>query len=168
MSRHLVRISLVLAVVSLSVAGCARFDIARAICPGCYKETIRVACIGDSITFGSGIKFRSRDSYPAQLGRMLGNEWQVRNFGVSGATMLKNGDKPYWEQQALGDALAYNPHVVVIKLGTNDTKPQNWKYKDEFISDYADMIGHFKRLSAQPSTCSSVALVSPCRIRTRF
>ena len=150
MRRHIVRISLVLAVISMSVAGCGRFGSGRPICPGCYKETIRVACIGDSITFGSGIKFRTRDSYPAQLGRMLGEEWQVRNFGVGGATMLKNGDKPYWEQQALGDALAYNPHVVVIKLGTNDTKPQNWKFKEEFVSDYTDMIKHFRNVPAKP------------------
>jgi acyl-CoA thioesterase-1 len=81
---------------------------------------------------------------------MLGKKWQVRNFGVSGATMLKNGDKPYWEQQALGDALAYNPNVVIIKLGTNDTKPQNWKFKDEFVSDYADMIDQFADLPAEP------------------
>ncbi|UCF17912.1 MAG: SGNH/GDSL hydrolase family protein [Phycisphaerales bacterium] len=150
MSRHVMRISLVLAVISLSVAGCARFDIGRPICTGCYRETIRVACVGDSITFSSGIKFRTRDNYPAQLGRMLGKKWQVRNFGVSGATLLKNGDKPYWEQQALGDALAYNPHVVIIKLGTNDTKPQNWKFKDEFILDYADMIKQFRNLPAKP------------------
>ena len=81
---------------------------------------------------------------------MLGEEWQVRNFGVSGATMLKNGDNSYWEQQAIGDALVYNPHVVIIKLGTNDTKPQNWKFKDEFVSDYVDMIGYFKKLPAKP------------------
>ncbi len=150
MGRHVHRISLILAVISTSLVGCASFDIARPLCPACYKETIRVACIGDSITFGSGIKVRDRDSYPAQLGRMLGEKWQVRNFGVSGATMLRNGDKPYWEQQAFGDALAYNPHVVIIKLGTNDTKPQNWKFKDDFVSDYADMIVHFKNLPAEP------------------
>ena len=63
---------------------------------------------------------------------MLGGKWQVRNFGVSGATMLEKGDKPYWSQQAYKDALEFEPHVVVIKLGTNDTKPQNWKFKNWF------------------------------------
>lgn len=150
MSRHILRISAVLMAVVLSAAGCARLDSGRPICTGCYRETIRVACIGDSITYGSGIKFRSRDSYPAQLGRMLGEKWQVRNFGIGGATMLKNGDKPYWQQQALGDALAYNPHVVIIKLGTNDTKPQNWKFKSEFVGDYVDMIEKFADLHTDP------------------
>ena len=150
MSRHILRISAVLAVLSLSVVGCAKLDSSRPVCAECYRETIRVACVGDSITYGSGIKFRSRDSYPAQLGRMLGDKWEIRNFGVGGATMLKNGDKPYWAQQALGDALAYNPHVVIIKLGTNDTKPQNWKFKDEFVADYVDMIDQFAELPAEP------------------
>ena len=150
MRRHIVRISLVLAVLSLSAVGCSRLDNSRPICAGCYNETIRVACVGDSITYGSGIKLRSRDSYPAQLGKMLGEDWQVRNFGVGGATMLKNGDKPYWDQQAFGDVLAYNPHVVIIKLGTNDTKPENWKFKNEFVSDYCDMIDQFADLPAEP------------------
>ncbi len=150
MSRHVLRISLVLAVLGTSLVGCAKLDSSRPICVECYRETIRVACVGDSITYGAGVKSRTRDCYPAQLGRMLGEKWQVRNFGVSGATMLKNGDKPYWDQQALAEAKAFNPHVVVIKLGTNDTKPQNWKFKDEFVSDYADMIDQFGELPTEP------------------
>ncbi len=150
MSKHVRRATIALAILCLFAAGCAKLDSGRPVCAACYPETIRVACVGDSITYGSGIEFRSRDSYPAQLGRMLGEEWQVRNFGVSGATMLKNGDKPYWQQQALGDALAYNPNVVIIKLGANDTKPQNWKFEDEFVSDYVDMIDQFADLPAEP------------------
>ena len=115
-----------------------------------YSETIRVACVGDSITYGSSIKYRLRDCYPAQLGRMLGEKWQSRNFGVGGATLLKKGDKPYWKQQAFKDALAFNPHVVVIKLGTNDTKPQNWKFKDQFAQDYKDLIDAFRNVPAKP------------------
>jgi acyl-CoA thioesterase-1 len=64
--------------------------------------------------------------------------------------MLKQGDLPYWEQQPFKDVLAYNPHVVIIKLGTNDTKPQNWKYKDQFVGDYMDMIDRFSELPARP------------------
>jgi acyl-CoA thioesterase-1 len=81
---------------------------------------------------------------------MLGDKWEVRNFGVSGATMLKQGDLPYWQQQAFKDVLAYNPNIVVIKLGTNDTKPQNWTFKNEFARDYADMIDRFSKLPARP------------------
>ncbi|MHC4329447.1 MAG: GDSL-type esterase/lipase family protein [Planctomycetota bacterium] len=150
MKRNILKITVALAVLCLSAVGCTRLDSGRPICVDCYGETIRVACIGDSITFGSSIKNRVRACYPAQLGRMLGEKWQVRNFGVSGATMLKKGDKPYWRQQAFADALAYNPHVVIIKLGTNDTKPQNWKFRNEFVRDYVDMIDLFADLPANP------------------
>ncbi len=54
----------------------------------------KIACVGDSITFGSGIPNREKLSYPAQLSALLGDDYEVRNFGVSGATMLENGDKP--------------------------------------------------------------------------
>ena len=63
-------------------------------------EAVRVACVGDSITYGSGIPDREHNSYPAQLQKLLGDGYEVRNFGVSGATLLKNGDKPYWKEKA--------------------------------------------------------------------
>jgi len=113
-------------------------------------ETIRVACVGDSITYGAGIRDRAKNCYPVQLGQMLGEGWEARNFGVSGATMLKQGDKPYWTQGAFQAALDYRPHAVVIKLGTNDTKPQNWRHKDQFAADCKEMIDRFAQLDSKP------------------
>jgi len=150
MNKHLLRIIAALVIFSLPTLSCTSCDGGKPIRVEDYRETIRIACIGDSITYGASIKNRARDCYPAQLSRMLGDKWQVRNFGASGATLLKKGDLPYWNQQAFKDALAYNPHVVVIKLGTNDTKPQNWKYKDQFVRDYADMIDRFAELPSCP------------------
>ena len=111
-------------------------------------EPIRVVCVGDSITAGSGTT--KQNSYPEQLGRMLGEKWVVINCGVGGSTLLNHGDKPYQKQAAFKRALESKPRVVVIKLGTNDTKPQNWKFKEEFISDYKDLIGQFARLPEKP------------------
>jgi acyl-CoA thioesterase-1 len=150
MSRYALRIIAALVIFSLPTLSCTRYDSGKPVRVENYRETIRIACIGDSITYGYSIKNRSKDCYPAQLGRMLGQKWQVRNFGVSGATLLKKGDLPYWNQQAFKDALAYNPHVVIIKLGTNDTKPQNWKYKDQFAADYTNMIDRFAELPSNP------------------
>jgi len=150
MSKIAFRIIAALVIFSLPTLSCTSYDSNKPVRIDNYRETIRIACIGDSITYGYSIKNRIKDSYPAQLGRMLGDKWQVRNFGVSGATLLKKGDLPYWNQQAFKDALAYNPNVIIIKLGTNDTKPQNWKFKDQFAADYSDMIDRFAELSSKP------------------
>lgn len=90
------------------------------------------------------------NSYPAQLAGMLGPKWEVRNFGISGATLLKKGDRPYWNEPAFQAALDFNPDVVVIMLGTNDSKPQNWKFASEFESDYKEMIARFAALPSRP------------------
>jgi acyl-CoA thioesterase-1 len=114
----------------------------------CSQAQVRVACIGDSITEGAGIEDGKR--YPQQLFTLLGAAYDVKNFGVSGRTLLKKGDYPYWNEKAYKDALTWNPQVVIIKLGTNDTKPQNWKYSAEFESDYHALIQSFKGLAAKP------------------
>ncbi len=114
------------------------------------KDAVRVACIGNSITFGAGIKNRSRDSYPSVLSRMLGDSYWVKNFGVSARTMLNKGDHPYMNEPAYKNALAFNPNIVVIKLGTNDSKSFNWKYKADFMKDAQNMINAFKGLPSQP------------------
>ena len=103
-------------------------------------DAIRVACIGNSITDGSGIDMASMHGYPASLQQLLGKEYWVKNFGVSGRTMLNKGDRPYMKEMAWRDALAFQPDVVVIKLGTNDSKPQNWQHGAEFKQDLVQMI----------------------------
>jgi len=124
--------------------------LAQPIDPAKYSSPIKVACIGNSITKGSTIPDRPRDSYPSQLSRMLGEKWIVRNFGVGGRTMLKKGDFPYWNEEAFVQAKAFQPDVVILKLGTNDTKPQNWKYSNEFYSDYKSMVKELKALASHP------------------
>ena len=111
---------------------------------------VRIACIGDSITYGSGIEQRERYSYPSVLQRLLGEAYDVKNFGVSGATLLKIGDKPYWRESAFVQASDFEPNSVVIKLGTNDTKPQNWRHKAEFADDLRAFIDHFAQLRTKP------------------
>ena len=101
---------------------------------------VRVACIGNSITDGHGIDMATANGYPAMLQKKLGADYWVRNYGVSARTMLNKGDYPYMNEQAWRDALAFNPDVVIIKLGTNDSKPENWQYGAEFRSDLEQMI----------------------------
>ncbi len=112
-----------------------------------YEGVVRLACVGDSITAGVGAR---GNSYPKQLGELLGERWKVGNFGNSGSTLLNHGNKPYQKQGSFQSALKFEPHVVVIMLGTNDTKPGNWKLKDEFVADYLDLLGKFSKLSTKP------------------
>jgi acyl-CoA thioesterase-1 len=118
----------------------------------------RIACVGDSITFGSGIENPEVNSYPHVLGLLLGDKFDVRNFGVSGATLLKNGDLPWRKTPAFSESTNFDPDLVLILLGTNDTKPQNWKtHGKEFADDLAALVEHFQKLPSHPQ----VWLVQP-------
>jgi len=125
------------------------FDVVRAAEPAA-DGPVRVACVGDSITYGSGVEDREKHSYPAVLGRLLGKEYEVRNFGVGGATLQKQGDKPYWTLDAFKDVAAFNPQIVIVKLGTNDSKPQNWHGAEAYTIDLLALLKHFRELPAKP------------------
>jgi len=106
------------------------------------QSPIKVAFVGNSITQGPGRD--NPDSYPLQVAAMLGNSYEVKNFGVSGRTLLKKGDYPYWNEPQFQQVKDFQPDVVVIKLGTNDSKPQNWAHKADFVKDYLDLIAEFR------------------------
>ncbi|HMD54615.1 MAG TPA: GDSL-type esterase/lipase family protein [Phycisphaerae bacterium] len=111
---------------------------------------IKVACVGDSITFGI-IPDRLHKSWPAVLQMLLGSDYDVRNFGHSGATMLKNGNLPYWSTQEFKKATAFDPDIVIVMLGTNDSKTYNWTaHGNEFTDDATALIKHFENLPAHP------------------
>lgn len=113
-------------------------------------EPIRVACVGNSITYGHGIPDRETAAYPAVLGRLLGNDYDVRNFGISARTLLQKGDHPYMKEAIYREALDFQPNIVTIKLGTNDTKPFNWVYQEEFKDDLRTLINSFQALDSHP------------------
>jgi|SRR5579862_4901017 len=79
------------------------------------QDKIRVACVGDSITFGAGVADREKNCCSAVLGGLLGEKYDVRNCGVNGATLLKKGDLPWCKQQAFDDATTFDPEIVVIE-----------------------------------------------------
>jgi lysophospholipase L1-like esterase len=113
-------------------------------------DAVRVACIGNSITDGFGIDMSEVNGYPAQLQQMLGDGYRVMNFGVSSRTMLNKGDYPYMKEQAWRNALAFRPDIAIIKLGTNDSKPENWQYSKDLAADMQQMIDSLKALPSKP------------------
>ena len=120
--------------------------------PAPAPDAVKVACIGDSITDGHGIDLREANGYPAQMQKMLGNGYNVKNFGISARTVMNSGDLPYMNEPYWQDALAFNPDVVIIKLGTNDSKSYNWTpdKKKGFEKDLTTMVKTLKALPSSP------------------
>ncbi len=117
---------------------------------GYAQERIKVACVGNSITYGATIENREKNSYPAQLADMLGGGYEVRNFGRNGTTLLAKGDCPYILSEEYRQALEFRPDWVFVKLGTNDSKPANRACLDGFVDDYKCLIASFRQLPCQP------------------
>ncbi|MDF2430829.1 MAG: hypothetical protein JWP44_460 [Mucilaginibacter sp.] len=121
---------------------------------------IKVACIGASITYGATIENREQNAYPAQLQKMLGNKFQVINYGVGGTTLLKKGDSPYWVTNEYKAALAASPDVVIIDLGGNDSKLINRVHLSEYESDYHEFVRSFTQLRSHPRIVLLLAMPS--------
>lgn len=120
----------------------------------------KIICIGASITEGVGTGDHSKNSFPAQLGTLLGDKYEVLNYGVSGRTLLRNGNLPYWKTDAYQSALKSNPDIVFIDLGGNDAKGINRTYYNEMTADCRDIIKNFADLPSKPRVILMLPLVS--------
>ena len=110
--------------------------------PAAYSRPVRLACVGDSLTANEGC-------WPVWLAGMLGPQWEVMNFGRGGAVILSEGDTPYMTL-TLPEVLASEPDVVVVLLGTNDSKPRHWYYKKEFERDYGNLLAQLQAVPTRP------------------
>ena len=147
LSDYLLRFAVLLSVILL---------VLRLTCP----SQTRIACVGDSITYGATIRDKSHDSYPAQLGTMLGRKYSVKNFGASGYTLQESCDRPYTSHKRYKKSLDFKPDVVLIMLGTNDTKPYNWISTEAFQDDYRQLILSYQELPSRPD----VILMTPASV----
>ncbi len=114
---------------------------------------VKVACIGDSITYGYKIVSTNADTgelenteytYPAKLDALLGEGYEVGNFCKSGAYLLaddhelnvKAGQgKSYTDQAEYTASIEYAPDVVIIMLGTNDIRSMVTPEANEAVKD---------------------------------
>lgn len=127
---------------------------------GTAGERIKVACVGNSITFGAALPDRKTQSYPVQLQKLLGDGYAVENFGKSGTTLLSQGHRPYIGQEEYRKALAFAGDIVIIHLGINDTDPRNWPhYRDSFLNDYLNLIKAFR--TSNPNCRILIARLTP-------
>lgn len=84
-------------------------------------EELRVLCLGDSVTFGLGV--RDEETWPAQLKQALlaspllgGRPVHVLNGGVPGWSCVQG-------MRLLDEVQWYEPNVVVFWFGYNDVQP---------------------------------------------
>lgn len=115
----------------------------------CVKHETKIACVGDSITEGYGLKNQGKTGYPVMLNQILGEEYKVFNFGRSATTLSQTGDFPYWITKEFSNVFASSPDIIIIKLGTNDTKPQNWDM-EAYKKSYQAMIDTFNTIASNP------------------
>ena len=119
---------------------------------------IRVACVGDSVTYGFGIPRFSANSYPAALQKLLGDGYCVNNYGYSGRTACLLGDRPYRTESLCTKSREFAPDIVVILLGANDSKTFNWgtevggerAYPELFEKDLRELVALYQNLPSQP------------------
>ena len=119
----------------------------------------RIACVGDSITWGFTIVNRRKYSYPALLQQRLGAEYEVRNFGYNDASARFDADTPYIKKSVYQESLDWNPNVVLLMLGSNDTKKRNWD-PEIFRRDYKRIVESYQKLPSEPR----VILIAPIQI----
>lgn len=124
--------------------------------PSVDKDKIHFACIGDSITWGAGVYFqRSTGTYEAILNNKLGDEYQVLNYGLNGRTLLSNADMPYIKEDFYKISHDYEFANYIIMLGSNDSKPYNWKYAgtsgENYKNELKDFLNSYINLSSHPN-----------------
>ena len=113
------------------------------------KNQIRVACVGDSVTFGHGVKGWIRNTYPRKLGKLLGKKYCVHNYGKCSVTASLTGDFPFENTKEYKQSLSFKPDIVILMLGTNDTKPQNYKSGEECLKDCLRILSSYKNVNSE-------------------
>lgn len=119
---------------------------ASVLIPSTIMAKTVLACVGNSITERGG-----SNGYVALVAKKLGSEYEVKNFGLSGRTMCKNGNAPYWKEKKFKELFELKPDIITLMLGTNDAKAGNWsKCKDEFEADATAMVDTLLSISSKP------------------
>ena len=115
----------------------------------------RVACVGDSITYGHGISNWPKNNYPVLRQGLLGDKYHVNSYGVSGRAVQPDSDQPYTALPHYQESLTYDADIVVFMMGTNDSKPENWHGADAFKEDLLALLDSYG--DAQILLCTPAA-----------
>ncbi|MGT2715348.1 DUF459 domain-containing protein [Streptococcus respiraculi] len=125
---------------------------------------IKVATVGDSLTYGYGLEDRERDAYPSILAEKLGNHYQVSNFGLSGRSLQSTSDYPYLQEKNAQLSLESEADIVIIMIGSNDSRGPYWN-KERFTKEYGELVDRYLKMPSQPDV---YLLVPPYVPTSRF
>lgn len=105
-------------------------------------DDIKIAAVGDSITYGYGNAFEDMtdNAYPQHLAELLGDGYWVENFGVNNRAAMQSADHPYTDTDEYQKSLEFNPDIALIMLGTNDSKNINWQGREQFKEEYEELV----------------------------
>lgn len=104
---------------------------------------IKIACVGDSITYGHGTSSWPKNNYPTILQNLLGDAYHVNNYGVSSYAVQDTSDRPYMTLKHYQESLSYDADVVVFMMGSNDSKPENWISAESFQEDLLTLLDSY-------------------------
>ncbi|MCM1544758.1 MAG: GDSL-type esterase/lipase family protein [Ruminococcus sp.] len=121
------------------------------------ENQIKVACVGDSVTYGMNMENWGQNAYPVVLQSLLGKGYCVNNYGYSGRTVQKSGNKPYVNEKLYHQSLDFEPDIVILQIGSNDSKTVNWKNRQAFAEDYSALVKSYVELASKPK----VFIVTP-------
>lgn len=126
------------------------------------SDTVKIACIGDEIVYGSTASDVSKTSYPAELQQMLNSRFGKGKFKVSNyATTSQSYVADFERADAGSNRYQYTdqyrkmrkdkPDVVIMMLGTNDVAYlTDGERCDEYKKAYVDLIKDIKTMSSTP------------------
>ena len=135
---------------------------------GLYNNTqpkegqIKVACVGDSITYGHSVSNWKENNYPKVLQELLGEDYHVANFGVSGACVNPKGNKPYQNRTIYEESIKYDADILVFMLGSNDSKPKNWVDAEYFLREYEKLLDTYLQTENKPKVYIGICAESYC------
>ncbi|MBF0776943.1 esterase [Streptococcus azizii] len=125
---------------------------------------IKVATVGDSLTYGYGLENREHEAYPSILAEKLGSHYQVSNFGLSGRSLQSSSDYPYLQEKNGQLSLESEAAIVIIMIGSNDSRPLYWD-KERFMQEYGELVDRYRHMPSQPDI---YLLVPPYVPTSRF
>lgn len=123
----------------------------EAVDAGTKERVYQIYCLGDSITYGSGLSEEERvtASYPAMLAQLLGARYTVVNYGVPGATLQDAPEKSYRNTGYLDITEMQSPDILIVMFGTNDSKAAYWS-ADAYREQYAALVRELQDIPCHP------------------